>query len=194
MPAGIIIYNDHETVLIDDTYSNLSVRSKGTQASSPPATGVTAYRYTSLTLDAHSWWNFNRPIALGTYGLQVFDAAGNCTFDAAQQYARVVDVFNGPATGTITKTYTAGRVYAVVTAKRGLKTEQEVRPDPSSPAGWYNYRRQLFLARAYASGASIIAGWHANPLGEWSPPIQVVPSPTAADAASQFMVLDVTGY
>lgn len=199
MPAGIIIYNAGGTVQIDDTYRNLAVSESGTQAASPtvPGSGVLAYQYAALTGGNYKWWRFDVPTPTSaTYGFQVFDAAGNCTFDALQKYARVVDSFAGPATATtITKTYTAGRQYAVITTKRGAKVEQEVRAATGMPSGWYEYRRRIIGARAYVSGVQVIAGW-SNPTWPetWNGPIQVVPTPAMDDTASQYLVLDVTGY
>jgi len=48
------------------------------------------------------------------FGLQVFNAAGQKTFDALQKYLRVIDVFSGPARPLVTKTYNASRLYACI--------------------------------------------------------------------------------
>lgn len=197
MPAGLLIYNDHNTVLIDNEYQNLAVVSQGTQSNPPSYDGsnLTAIKATSLAHTSYSWWKFGNPVApTGNAGLQVFDAAGNLTFDSRLKYARVIDVFTGPTTGTATHTYDAGRSYAVITAKRGWKTEQETRQDPDEPPGIQNYRRRFILARCYVSGASVIAGWHTGPWGNWSGPIQTPPAPPTNDSWAQYMVLDVTGY
>jgi len=198
MPAGIQIINSAGTVQIDETYRNLALREQGTQAGPPavPGTGMLAFKYSDLGGATYKWWRFDVPIPSGaTHGLQIFNAAGECTFDAMLKYARVVDVFAGPTSGTVTKSYASGREYAVIMVKRGVIVEQQVRNDPGSPPGWYNYRRRFIQSRAYVSGSQVIAGWYTPEWADsWSGPLQVVPSPTMDDTAAQYIVVDSTGY
>ena len=201
MPAGLeAIFNNHGSVLLDDNYHNLAVVAEGTQANWPGYDGASliAVRSADFAQTSYQWWKFGDPVApvANNAGLQVFNASGALVFDSRLRYARVVDVFAGPTleVNTVTRTYTAGRTYAVITAKRANFMEQEVRDDPFSPPGWYNYRRRWWSCRARYSGASIIAGWHALAWGDWSGALQVIPNPITDDRVSQFMVLDVTGY
>lgn len=218
MPAGIIVYNDHGSVLIDANYANLGKRAKGTltatgtAAQSSPESPVFALNGTGLAAvsditngvagivkagtDTTTWYSFDRPTAVGTAGLQVFDATGKLVFDAANQYARVVDVFSGAdqVAWSQSRTYTSGRTYAVATLKRARWTEEETRPDPVQPVGWYNYRRRFVFAGSQVSGATVTVAQVATAWGEWSGPLQVIPPLPAGDYSAQFAVIDVTGY
>ena len=188
MPAGIYVLNNSGSILIDDTYSNLSMSSKGTGTA--PSTGVNAFR-------GSQWFNFDAPAGASSFGMQVFDSSGNVVFDALEKYARVVDVIAGPAYGdpNVTATYQSGRTYAAVVSKRSARHEREVRDDPDSPPGWYNYRDRIRTAVAAFSGATVTIAWNSPAWpAEWSPPIQNVPAPPALDNNSRFIIIDVTGY
>lgn len=198
MPAGIQVFSSAGTVQIDENYRNMAVREKGTQATPPtvPGAGLLAYQRSDMAGTNYTWWRYDAPQPSGAhYGLQVFNAAGNVIFDATLQYARVVDMFMGPASGTLTKTYAAGRAYAVITGKRGVLVEQQVRADPDSGHPFYNYRRRFIQSRTYVSGNQVIAGWYTPAWADnWSGPLMVIPDPAADDTAAQYIVLDVTGY
>lgn len=200
MPTGIQVIGASGSVQIDENYRNLALREKGTHANPPVnnGQGLVAYKYNSAVGDTYDWWRFDEPqFTQSNYGLQLFDANGNVIFDATQKYARMVDLFPGHPVDTVTRTYPAGRTYAVITAKRGLIVERQVRPDPESGHPWYNYRTRFITARAYVSGNQVVASWWGpewHDLDTWSPPIQVIPNTTAPDRVSQFIVVDVTNY
>lgn len=200
MAIGVEIRNRHDTVLIDDTYRNMAVVNKGTQANPPSlvANTMVAYRRTSATGGNYAWWRFGYPQPPNTSGwaIQVRNAANQITFDSRLQYARIVDEILGPLyeMPDVVKAYPAGRIYAAVAAKRSAHIEQEIRPDPTSPPGWYNYRRRLRSCVAVFSGTTLTLTWSTPAFGEWSLPIQVVPQILATDNKSRFIIVDVTGY
>ena len=192
MPAGIIVYNTSGTVQIDDTYRNMALRAKSSSGT-PTASGLYAYQRNE-TSGSVSWWQYDWPdTPTSTFGFQVFDASGNCTFDAMQKYARVVDVFAGPINlaGAVTKTYPSGRSYAVITAKRGLHVDQRTRPNGAQ----VDYQRRFVRPISYVAGANVSVKWT---LPEWPTawigPVSTAPAPTADDLSSQFIVLDVTDH
>jgi len=181
MAFGIEVENNHGTLLLDATYRNLAVTSASTG-------GVVAVG------DGRSF-RFDVPTPPGPgWGAQVFTASGQCVFDSRLKYARVVDTLSGPLSGSTTHTYPAGRQYAVITNKRAVEMSYEVRDAPGSPAGWYNYRAIFRRCLPSVSGNMVTLAWGVFGTGDWSPPVQVIPTPATADYQSRFVVLDVTGY
>jgi hypothetical protein len=62
-----------------------------------------------------TYYAFDRApnVAVANYGLQVFDAAGNITFDALRSPMRIVGSFSAPGNSGSSGTYASGRTYAV---------------------------------------------------------------------------------
>ncbi|HSX65386.1 MAG TPA: hypothetical protein VLF15_11705 [Pseudoxanthomonas sp.] len=62
-----------------------------------------------------TYYAFDRApnVAVANYGLQVFDAAGNITFDALRSPMRIVDSHVALGNSGSSKQYAAGRTYAV---------------------------------------------------------------------------------
>lgn len=195
MPAQIQLINNSGTVLIDDTYSNMSVLAKGTQANPPASVAgtVIAYRRTSTDGATYQWWRFGAPTSSGSYGMQLSNSAGQLVFDALRQYARVVSTVDGPIYGqpNVVVPVPAGRTYAVITSKRSVYFEREVR---SAGANLWEYRVRARQTIAVVSSSSVTLQWTAPAWGQWSNPTAFVPPERSPDYQSRFLILDVTGY
>ncbi|APG04966.1 hypothetical protein BJI69_14400 [Luteibacter rhizovicinus DSM 16549] len=55
------------------------------------------------------------------FGLQVFNAAGQKTFDIMQKYLRVNDMYNSSVSSVVNKSYDASRVYACIHMITGFR-------------------------------------------------------------------------
>lgn len=55
------------------------------------------------------------------FGLQVFNAAGQKTFDIMQKYLRVVDMYTSGVSSIVNKSYDASRVYACIHMITGFR-------------------------------------------------------------------------
>ena len=143
------------------------------QGEAPPASNV-------------DYFIFDVPLASGlSHGLQVFNTAGTLVFDAGNKYARVVDVYGGPNTSdwTPSRTYAAGRTYAVVQLKRA-------------------YRKQVvavgggggFDVTWYMSGSRVVSNVVTGKMIIYKEQ-NVASAPAAVnDNSAMFAVIDVTGY
>lgn len=218
MPAGIYILNDHGTILIDDTYSNLAVRHQGTlsagaglrtvsvpglndpvpairstaYAATASRQGSTGYIWSAGGAQVH-WYVFDVPIGAGNHGLQVFNAAGQLTFDAYQKYARVRAVQSGVGS----QTYDSGRLYAVATLSPARRRRVETRPDPAPGSNlvFVDLFDEQVCARV--NGATVQTNWQTIIAAPGLLPQDpgTVPSGWSDDAAiAQFAIIDVTGY
>ncbi len=190
MPAGLLITNNADTVLIDDTYRNLAVVDSGAApGNAPPSAGVVALASTDYDSASFNWWHFGVPAAGANYGLQVFDAAGNLTFCGALKYARVVDTFTGPGigAGTVTKTYAAGRTYATITSRLAFNEWEQRGTAPDQ-----EHRVITHRLRSRVNGTQVQATWVSTVTIDWTPgPGTTVPTPTHSPS---IIVVDVTGY
>lgn len=219
MPTGIQIINTSGTTLIDENYSNLAMRTKGSTSTvggslgrvtvamsgmNSPMIALTSDRYMGVKSmlsslasfvvqgpQAGSWpfeyFVFDKPLASGqTYGLMIYDAAGNLCFDSGNKYARVVDIYGGAnlADWTPVRTYAAGRKYAVVQLKRAYRKLVE-----NMGGGVYNITWYMSGSRVVSNqvdGSMIV--YKTDTVTPGSPPASVT------DYSAQFAVLDVTGY
>ncbi|MEG3791069.1 hypothetical protein V1318_13145 [Lysobacter sp. CCNWLW3] len=153
MPAGILISNEHGTVLIDDTNFNIALAAKGIATplgGGPPYLAhvsnstaqlpVWAYRQSEVLSSMHArtysagvstllvggstpgagdyhYYLFDKPAAPGgsTYGIQVFNASNELTFDSRLKHPVIAEVIVPTATGTFDTMMPAGREYAIAT-------------------------------------------------------------------------------
>lgn len=218
MPAGLQIFNSAGTILIDENYANLALRSKVSTSTTQPSDRVTVpmsgMQSPMIALASQSYtgvksmlsslasftvqgplvgsapvdcYIFDVPTPSGlTQGLMVYNAAGQLVFDSGNKYARVVDVYGGSALAdwTPSRTYAAGRTYAVVQLKRAYRKEVE-EVDP----GVYDITWYMSGARVVSNvvtGNMII--YKQDQVTAGSAPAQVT------DYSATFAVLDVTGY
>lgn len=218
MTAGLLILNTHDTVLIDDTYSNLAVRSSGTLpaggglrsvAVNSPDQPVPAIRSADYALAASRngntgwiwsaggsqvhWYVFDTPVSSGDYGLQVFTASGSLAFDSGRQYARV----RGVQSGIGSQTYDSGRLYAVACLSPARRRRVETRPDPApgSHLVYVDIYDEQVAARV--NGATVQTAWQtiiAAPGLLPQDPGTVPPGWTDNAANATFAIIDVTGY
>lgn len=223
MPAGLIVYNDHGTVQIDETYRNLAVAAQGTPtmdgngAAATPVihstTGMMAVRGAYLTRyfnwpasnDAKlfstpgqqaSYYLFDVPSGAASFGFQVFTAAGDLAFDAAKKYARVRDTFTTTGPYPHTRTYDAGRTYAAIIARAPLLYEvRNAAPwSQGGVDGWYYEIWEVGMG-VRMSGASVIFDWMqpGGIVGSTVEPMPVLP-PSVASGTLSAHIIDVTGY
>ncbi|WP_247308179.1 hypothetical protein [Ralstonia pseudosolanacearum] len=222
MPAGLQIWNDAGTVLIDDTHANLAVAARGVVATSAAGMGVyqigsrAVVSYTgdtratpliafacpagfvgvylsSLSGSTYTWrfiteqpagteikyWVFDRaPASSGSYGFQVFDAAGNLTFDSSRQQARIVGI-----TGGIFE-IPAGRIYAVAVQRIGYA----VRVYPASEGG-RTFEYDIDVGAAHVQSGRIVVG----EVGASSQIVQGTRPGFESMYPMAWIVLDVTG-
>lgn len=193
MAFGLEVRNSHGTVLIDDTYRNLAVASSGSYpAQFPPVTDLTAIAAPDFAHTSFNWWCFGPPGQGGGWGLQVFNASGQVTFDSSHKYARVVDVYaDVPAAGAgmVTKNYPTGRTYAAITSlifysvweTRGSGVGEE-------------YRVLDYRLRTRINGGQVQTMWHETVAIDWQPSPGAVPTFPIPTYDTRVIVLDVTGY
>lgn len=218
MAFGLEITNNHGTTLIDDTYSNLAVRHQGTLAAGSgvrtvsipgldqpiPAVRSTAYAialgrignngqiWSAGGAQVH-WYVFDTPTSGGNdYGLQVFNSAGQLTFDSSRKYARVRALQSGVGS----QTYDSGRLYAVATLGSSRRRRVTSQPDPFNPllVNWQAFDEQI---AARVNGATVQTEWQTVISVSSLQPVDpaFVPLPWSDTLAnSQFAVIDVTGY
>lgn len=68
------------------------------------------------------YYIFDVPFATDPrFGLQVFNAAGQKTFDITQKYMRVNDMYQSSVSSIVNKTYDASRVYACIHMITGFR-------------------------------------------------------------------------
>lgn len=202
MTAGFYVENNHGTVLIDDTYANVCLLSKGNQSSPPPIVSEDFYaiqRDTNEWGSPYRWWRFGKPTSVASYGLVIYNAAGKPTFDATKKYARVVDVVEGPLgfTQVTAKTYASGRSYAVVTARGGFAEDLVTKPaGPGFPSNYVYYQYLIRTATSWVSGNTVRFGWTPRQpeTGLWMGPALGGHRPERQTRATTYIVLDVTGY
>lgn len=136
MPAGIIIYNDAGTVLLDDTYPNMTLRAKGSvtigaggssvvTVSGATASARMAWRSSSPVFSfpggggngswtvyapegaVVDWYCFDKPIAgTSTFGLCVYDSTGALTFEFSSAAARIRAAINATTQAGWATTFT----------------------------------------------------------------------------------------
>lgn len=131
------------------------------------------------------WFVFDQPTVTGTQGLQIYNAAGVLVFDSGNKYARVVDIFGGAAEAdwVPTRTYPAGRTYAVVELKKAYRKE-------STNLGGGNWHVEWFTS-AMRVVANAVTG---KMIKYKEDDVTVSPTGIVTDNSAQFAVLDVTGY
>lgn len=152
-----------------------------------------------------TWYVFDVGVGTGaSFGCQVFNAAGQLIFDAAGKQARVRDYStslagNGdPADWVGTRTYDAGRSYAVVFGRIGdfqkvtyVPGTTPTDPNPHYPLpGEAHYIIEKFRTafRAVSGGVEFTANRYQFLLSTGTG------SPVFSDSRMQMMALDVTGY
>lgn len=211
MPAGILIINDSNTVLIDENYANMSVLSSGTvelqdEYSTEEQTFSVLLPFTPLPgekVAIHStvyatviggivygsgvgtvtWYRFGPPTSAGTFGLQVFNAAGVLTFDSGRKYARVAGALIGNLLSPPTGTYQTGRTYAVIHARRGIRSQRRLYTDFG-----VEYRARTFYSSASRQNgvtiefSQVATGTDRAAVSDWS------------SNQIDTYVIDVTGY
>ena len=213
MPAGLIIYNDHGTILIDENYTNMSVVSSGMVTTADvgiteetkyaatlpfmPAAGEKIALRSSLYCMVQGnevvasgegivyWYRFGAPVmSNNNAGLRIFNAAGQLTFDSGRQCARVSGSVSGSIYTPSSQTFTPGRVYAVIQGRRGVRCTRKRYND-----GFGN----LYFAKTFRSTASRVNGASI----EWSEVVShfyVSDNPEWASPNYSAYVVDVTGY
>ena len=124
--------------------------------------------------------------------MQVFDAAGRCTFDSNGQYGRVV-AFNPPGAGGVF-TGTAGRKYPVAMLQQHRDVIYIDTGVAQGDQTWtYDFRASS--GRTTANGAECDPARTYNyGIGSGNIGQPVPPSDSSGSAVAQFLVLDVTGY
>ena len=133
------------------------------------------------------YYMFDKPLFQPTNGealIQLFNAAGQVTFDSRLKYARVIDVFGGAtqAEWATTKTYAAGRKYAVVQLRTAWR-RSTVR------AGGGRYTLSYRSAMARVVGNQVITSFQVDTVKEnFNRPLEL------SDMGATFAVIDVTGY
>lgn len=213
------ILNNHDTTLIDDEYSNLAVRHRGTLPSAGagvrhvavpglnhpvPAVRSTAYAIALGRLGnsgsiwsaggaSVDWYVFDTPVAATSgYVFQLRNAANQVTFCSSQQYARVRALQSGIGS----QTYDSGRQYAVATLSPARRRQVNTWPDPVNPflVHWETFDQQI---AARVNGATVQTEWqtviHATSLVPMDPAFAPQPWGDSASNA-QFAIIDVTGY
>lgn len=216
MPAGLQIVNNFGTVLIDETYKNLALRQKILTATAgalervtipmsgmnEPMVALASERYVgvkSMRSDLASFlvqgringdvtaYIFDLPQSSGpNQGLRVYNAAGELTFDSNNKYARVVDVYGGPATSDWQplRTYPSGRNYAVVQLKMAYRKEVV-----NNGGGNYDITWTMSAARVIGNTVQgNMIPYKTDNVSAGSAP------PSFTDLSAQFAVIDVTGY
>lgn len=130
---------------------------------------------------------FDRPVPTtgSNAGLQVFDAAGRCTFDSSGKYGIIV-ASNPPIGSWIG---TAGRLYAVCITSPYWNILH-------SYEGFWENEEHWFTTQAATGGRSITNGIEWYPKYNWDS-FQAAGQSVPADSesgAGTILVLDVTGY
>jgi len=242
MNTGFQVINDSGSIIVDEKYSNLTMRSKGTNivvqdlsyiewhgststltvTAETPVLAIASSFFTairSVTNNNNGTWTFilMHGADSGTYdwylfdkahyvgdsncGLQIFDAAGQKTFDSGTCYANVIDVVafsrtvpvpyisapGASATSYFTNNYTAGKVYAVV---QGLQAYN---------LAFYPYQQMGTRVHWAYGGARTGPGF--VEFGGFTPVVQAIPTtspdqfltPPNSDTYSA-LVLDVTNF
>lgn len=143
---------------------------------------LTVMGFRSRITQTLTYYVFDIPTNSGNFGLQVFNPAGVLTFDSSRQYARVVDVFGGPtrAHWEGSRTYPAGRAYAVVQLNTATRREIE------NVGGKYS--------ATYFSSMSQVSGNVVQTSMQRYLTKDVAAQATTEDSSASFAVIDVTGY
>lgn len=181
MAAGLTVYNTAGTIQIDENYRNMMVANSGTNGA-PTATNISwplcAIRSTSLVLafnltntstatytvwgggTGYSWYVFDLRVTPSTnVGLQVFNPTGELIFDSGQKPMRIVDylVFNNESEWNgQTRTYPAGRTYAVIIGKYATKFVAESLNRDS--CGW-EIQKDAYYSGASVNNNVVTFGW-----------------------------------
>lgn len=137
----------------------------------------------SSTMD---YYLFDVPLPSGgTTGLKIYAANGLLCFDSNLKYARVVEIFGGAAVvdWAGTRTFTAGRKYAVVQLKSAL-----IRSSEKEDRGIYTNTWQQSMVQVVGNVVTTSMRVSGERTGDRTPV-----SPVNNTAAS-FAVIDVTGY
>jgi hypothetical protein len=151
-----------------------------------------------------SYWLFDVPVPTGgTHGLQLYNAAGELTFDSSMQYARYAGIYFVDDVETTSPSYTlpAGKTYAVVLLKSGWQFETQVMDDglPRSPQGNY-YLRDRFNSGGCSINSNVLHfDWYdTRTFSEWSDHVYTAEDVFAHQTYGHYtvhaLVLDVTGY
>lgn len=181
MAAGLTVYNSANTIQIDENYRNLMVLNSGWNGT-PTASGISwplcAIRSTSLALaytltstssvsytvvgggSGYNWYVFdlaNTPVS--SVGLHVYNASGQLVYDSGRNPMRIVDylVFNSEAEfNGATRTYPAGRTYAVIIGKYASKfISQSLNRDA---CGW-EIQQDWYYSGARVNNNVVTFGW-----------------------------------
>lgn len=217
MPTGMQSISDYGTIQFDENFRTLFARSQGLGGQpslSPASMPLCALANTTLTnafglvsggsitygpaLPGDSlWWVFD-VLAGGptgaNYGFQIFDAAGNCTFDAAGKMMRLVDAFGGNLEGhwVGTRTYPAGRNYAVIVAKTGYwYTEETIKAGTQ----WRHIDTMRYTGTR-VSGNQVITDWYTYRVDDYTDGDEGSGAGTVTykSPGASILVVDVTNF
>lgn len=223
MTTGLQIVNDAGTILIDENYTNLALRLKGTvtldsdgvalvavaglaspvvavrcttaQAYGELGSGNTSLRIRGNPGASVTYYIFDTPVGSGLHqGLQVFNAAGVLCFDSGRSYARVRAAITGDIrTAVGTYTYDSGRTYAVAFPTKGRVRDWDS-ISSRCPPDQFKYRRRAWDGAAQVSGSSVILSfWQWRNETSYGDCTNREPK-IFNSYPFAMMVLDVTGY
>lgn len=164
--------------------------------------GLATWNLWGTPFTAVDYWVFDVPVnTAGNSGLQIYNAAGQLTFDSSFKYARYASYFttnNILTPGSVT--LTAGRKYAVVLLKSGWEFARDVKQEGvNSPEGNYYYREKFDHGGAAVNNNVISFSWNDDaPWGDWSDHAYtanaIAAFSTYGHYALQALIVDVTGY
>lgn len=145
---------------------------------------------------------FDKPATLGSgYGLRVFDASGNVTFDSRLKYMRVQELIidqtsNGDGMDW-SRTFTSGRRYAVVTTLWNIYAESSQWVDdeiPGIPQYYWSFQTYHY-AVDWTSAHQLSATWQPYQSGSGGPdPSPISGLPSGSYGPNGRMIIDVTNF
>lgn len=220
MPAGATIYNDFDTIQIDENWPNICVVAMGNGTfnadgeatitlSSPSApiialtgSGVgpafwpgsgTQASVIGTPNTSFTWYQLDKPQPpYPTFGFEVRNAQGDVCFHSAFKYARfVINHITDSWTGAIA--LPANRTHAVIWMVEAASQEiqeEEVR------AGWWRWRKRNIGPVAVFSNGQV--GWsgYTGKWGDWTPEVDIYSPPALGPTRGTLhaTIIDVTGY
>jgi len=137
-----------------------------------------------------NYWIFDKPpnAAVGTFGLKVWDSAGNLSFDSNMLYAKVVGTLTTPVTGSSPPVASfpipAGRTYIAVQNDLGQYAVSVPVSNPGMPP---SFAQQLTVVGIKRQGQQLLTEHQFRSYG----PL-FSPKPTTFNDAA-YLILDVTG-
>lgn len=165
--------------------------------------GIVTWNLWGTPYTAVDYWIFDVPPASTSHaGLQIYNAAGELTFDSSLKYARYASYFttNDVLMSPGSVTLTAGKKYAVVMLKSGWEFARDVKQEgPNSPEGNYYYREKFNHGGAAVNNNVVSFSWNDDSVyGDWSDhaytAYAIAQLATYGHYAVQALILDVTGY